>query len=81
MGRHPIYVARVFRARFGSSVGEYARAIRVERVRRLLHHTALPLSEVAFKAGYADQSHMTRDFRSSFGTTPSAYRLQLSPRV
>ena len=71
---HPIYVARAFRARFGSSVGEYARTLRVERARRLLHHTNLGLCEVAARAGYSDQSHLTRDFRRAFHRSPGSYR-------
>jgi AraC family transcriptional regulator len=74
IGLHPIYVARAFRARFGCAVGEYARRLRVERARRLLHHTRLALSEIAAQAGYSDQSHMTRDFRRAFDQSPGAYR-------
>jgi len=74
IGLHPIYVARAFRARFGCAVGDYVRCLRVERARRLLHHTRLPLSEIAAEAGYSDQSHMTRDFRRAFDQSPAAYR-------
>jgi len=74
LGLHPVYLARAFRARFGCSVGEYARSLRVERARRLLHHTGLALSEVALRAGYSDQSHLTRDFRRAFDQSPAAYR-------
>ena len=74
IGLHPIYVARAFRARFGCAVGDYVRRLRVERARRLLHHTLLSLSEVAVQSGYSDQSHMTRDFRRTFGQSPGAYR-------
>jgi AraC family transcriptional regulator len=74
VGLHPIYLARAFRSRYGCSVGEYARCLRVERARRLLHHTRCALSEVAARAGYSDQSHMTRDFRRAFQQSPAAYR-------
>jgi AraC family transcriptional regulator len=74
IGLHPIYVARAFRARFGCAVGDYVRCLRVERARRLLHHTRLPLAEIAAQAGYSDQSHMTRDFRRAFDQSPAAYR-------
>jgi len=74
IGLHPVYVARGFRASYGCSVGEYARSLRVERARRLLHHTRLPLSEIAARAGYSDQSHLTRDFRRAFNQSPGAYR-------
>jgi AraC family transcriptional regulator len=74
VGLHPIYLARAFRSRFGCTVGEYARCLRVERARRLLHHPRYALSEVAARAGYSDQSHLTRDFRRAFNHTPAAYR-------
>ena len=74
IGLHPVYIARAFRARFGCAVGEYVRSLRVERARRLLHHTRLPLSEIAARAGYSDQSHMTRDFRRAFDQSPAVYR-------
>ncbi|HEX5030289.1 MAG TPA: AraC family transcriptional regulator [Candidatus Eisenbacteria bacterium] len=74
IGLHPIYVARAFRARFGCAVGEYVRNLRVERARRLLQHTRLPLAEISAEAGYSDQSHMTRDFRRVFDQSPAAYR-------
>ena len=31
------------------------------------------LAELAYECGYADQSHLNRDFREFAGTTPSAY--------
>ena len=74
IGLHPIYVARAFRTRFGCTVGEYVRCLRVERARRLLHHTRLALCEVAAQSGYSDQSHMTRDFKRAFDQSPGAYR-------
>jgi AraC family transcriptional regulator len=75
IGMHPVYIARAFRGRYGCSVGEYARQLRVERARRLLHYTRQSLSEIALGAGYSDQSHLTRDFRRAFGLSPGAYRL------
>ncbi|MGI8499296.1 MAG: helix-turn-helix domain-containing protein [Gemmatimonadaceae bacterium] len=72
--RHPVYVARAFRRRYGCTVGEYARGVRVSRARELLEGTGLRLTEVALRAGYSDQSHLTRDFRHAMGVTPSAYR-------
>lgn len=74
IGLHPVYVARTFRAQFGCAVGDYVRCLRVERARRLLHHTRLPLCEIAAEVGYSDQSHMTRDFKRAFGQSPAAYR-------
>jgi AraC-like DNA-binding protein len=33
----------------------------------------MPLAEVALTAGFADQPHLTRMFRSAFGVTPGRY--------
>ena len=32
------------------------------------------LSETALRTGYADQSHLTRDFAAIYGVTPARYR-------
>lgn len=73
-GHHPVYVARAFRRSFGIGLGEYARLARAESARLALMTTRLPICEVALHAGYADQSHLTRDLRRFLGTTPAAVR-------
>jgi AraC-like DNA-binding protein len=32
-----------------------------------------PLAELALTAGFADQAHLTRMFRSAYGVTPGRY--------
>jgi AraC-like DNA-binding protein len=59
---------------------------RVMRVQRLLRavHAAGPaprLGELALVAGFADQAHMSRDFRSLTGFTPTAYLGQADAEV
>ena len=73
-GVHPVYLARAFRAAYGTGIGEYARVRRAEHARRLLEQGALPLATLALTAGYTDQSHMTRDLRRFLGATPVAVR-------
>lgn len=68
------HLARAFRGHYGCTVGAYLRALRVETARRLLRDSDLDLSRVAFEAGYADQSHMTRCVRDRLGLTPARYR-------
>jgi len=77
-GVHPIHLARVFRRKFGESVAAYARRLRVQRACRLLSEPGRGLAEVALEAGFADQSHLTRDFRRVTGTTPARLRARLS---
>lgn len=70
---------RQLERRFASTVGIPPKVLcRVTRLRRsvsLLHapEAAPGLSEVALRAGYADQPHFTREFRALAGTTPGAY--------
>jgi AraC family transcriptional regulator len=73
---HPVYLARAFRRHFGSTPGEYLRRNRLLRVQRLLVKSKLPLVEIAFQSGFADQSGMTRAFTHEFGVSPGQYRRQ-----
>lgn len=75
-GYHPVYVARAFRRHYGLGLGQYARMVRAEYGRTLLADTEAPLAQVAFRAGYADQSHMTRQIGRVFGATPVQVRRQ-----
>lgn len=76
-GVHPVYLARLFRAYFGASPGQYLRRVRIEWAARELQSPTLRLlSEIALEAGFADQSHFTRYFRRFTGVTPRQYRRQ-----
>jgi AraC family transcriptional regulator len=72
---HPVYLGRVFRRHFGMSIGAFARRTRLEWAAAQLSTTAEPLSRISFCAGFADQSHFTREFRRFSGVTPRQYRL------
>lgn len=71
---HPTHLMRAFRAKTGTTIGEYLRRRRVAKACRLLAATARPLSEIAADCGFADQSHFTRVFRALTGRTPTAFR-------
>lgn len=74
VGVHPVHLARVFRRRYGCSIGEYARRLRVERAAEALRDTRLPVGQLAHRLGYADHSHFSRSFRRATGFSPSEYR-------
>ena len=73
-GVHPVYLARVFRQRFGCSLRDYRRRARVRRAAHLLAASALPIADIAARLDYFDQSHLCRDLRAELAVSPSAYR-------
>ena len=66
---------RLFRERIGLPPHALQIAHRIHRARRMLEGGA----SIADAAGFADQSHMHRHFRSGLGITPREYRVRLRP--
>ena len=66
-------LARQFRTVLGTSPHRYLLMRRLALARDLIH-AARTLVDVACEAGFADQAHFTRVFRSAFGLTPARYR-------
>ena len=65
-------LARQFRALLGTSPSRFRTLRRLDHVRRLLSRgTSLAVASV--EAGFADQSHMSRRFKSAYGLTPAAW--------
>ena len=68
---------RGFAREVGTTPHAYLVQRRVRLVRRLLAAGQSP-AEAALRAGFADQSHMTRAFVRQFGITPGRYRAALA---
>lgn len=73
-GVHPVHLSRVFRKKNGCTVGEYVRRLRLEFAVKQIGAGNASLAEIAIAAGFADQSHLTKTFKTRFGVTPSEYR-------
>jgi len=73
--------ARSFQRALASAGLSYTRLLAETRRRAAawwLLYSAVPLAEVGFIAGYADQAHFTRDFQRHVGLTPARYRLEFA---
>ena len=68
------HFARAFRQTLGIPPHNYIVHRRVEHAQQLLRNTDLPLSEIAIVAGFTDQSHLARHFRTITGVSPSLAR-------
>ncbi|QCO19457.1 AraC family transcriptional regulator (plasmid) [Azospirillum brasilense] len=65
-------LARQFRAAFGTSPSAFRTMRRLDRVRRMIRD-GMPLAEAAVEAGFANQSHMSRLFKRTYGLTPARW--------
>jgi len=65
-------LSRHFRAAFATSPHRFLLMRRLQRARSLIG-AGDPLAEVAAAAGFADQSHLTRQFKKAFGVTPGRW--------
>ena len=69
-----------FTAEFGMPPRDVARLHRFAAAQAYAR-TDLPWGEVAHRAGYADQAHLSREFRALAGRTPTAWRREAFPIV
>ena len=74
VGMSRYHFSRAFKQSMGLSPINYIASRRIERAKKLLVDTDLPISEVALKAGYSGQSHFTTFFRRMVGVTPRSFR-------
>ena len=68
------HFAHAFRQSLGIPPHNYIVHRRIEHAQRLIRNTDLPLSEIALEAGFTDQSHLARHFRTITGVSPSLAR-------
>ncbi len=74
VGLSPSYFSRIFKQETGSAWSTYVNRIRVDRARRLLISTSVPLSDIAGMVGFEDQSYFTKVFKRITGLSPGRYR-------
>jgi AraC-like DNA-binding protein len=65
-------IARHFRRAFGTSPDRYRTLRRLALARDAIER-GVPLVQAALDAGFADQSHMTRQFKRAYGMTPARW--------
>lgn len=73
-GVHPVHLASVFRKFRGQTIGEYVQQLRVSHASKLMIDRELPLADIAYEAGFSDQSHFNRLFKRHTGMTPGEFR-------
>jgi AraC family transcriptional regulator len=74
----PYHFSRSFKEAMGIGPQRYVMQRRLNRAKTLMRRTNQPLAEIAQRAGFADQSHLTSIFRRETGVTPGRYRAALA---
>lgn len=74
VGMSYFHFSRAFKQSLGMTPTDYIAARRIERAKRLMQETELPISEIALRSGFSSQSHFTTSFRRLAGVTPRSFR-------
>ncbi|WP_118183947.1 GlxA family transcriptional regulator [Paraburkholderia phosphatilytica] len=72
---------RLFAAETGKSPHAYGRQIRIRMASWLLTSSDRTVADIATSCGFADASHLGREFRKAFGESPNVYRTARPPLV
>lgn len=74
LGIGPRHLLRLFLRHAGATPSEVAATRRVQSAKRLLNETTMPLSRVAFAAGFKSVRRFNDAFRATYGRPPSSFR-------
>lgn len=67
-------LTRIFREHIGSSPKEFIRIVRVQRALFIMQQNpSVSFARLAYASGFADQSHMIKEFKLFSGYTPKEY--------
>lgn len=70
----PLYFHRIFTGMVGETPLELHRRLRIERAATELTATDMPITRIAFVAGYGSHEAFTRAFRDALGVSPREWR-------
>jgi AraC family transcriptional regulator len=74
LGVHPVHISRAASRYLSVSLGEYIRQYKLKKALLLLWDSSKSLTEIAYLAGFSDQSHFNRVFKVHFQMNPGTYR-------
>lgn len=69
------YLSRLFSDAEGITIEKYIIQQKIEKVKELLEYGELNLNEIAYKMGYSSSAHLSAQFKSLTGLSPSKYKL------
>ncbi|MBP9854343.1 MAG: helix-turn-helix transcriptional regulator [Candidatus Omnitrophica bacterium] len=70
------YLSRIFKKELNTTFAQFRNKVRMEAAKKMLKNRSLSVSQISFACGFDDPTYFCKVFRSSFGTSPTNYRLQ-----
>lgn len=74
------YLGRLFLRETGKTFRQYLNDIRLEYAVRLLKETCMSVLQISLECGYSNVTYFNRVFKDKFGSSPSAYRKEVSTK-
>ena len=74
LGVGPRHLSRLFQKQIGASPTQLAQTLRIQRAKRLLDATSLPIPTIASQAGFGSVRRFNTIFSKLYGRPPSALR-------
>ncbi len=73
-GVSTVVLGKLFRTHLQTTVNHYVVRLRMEKAKKLLAQTRLPVAEIAAMCGFAQSCYFSKVFRRQTGSLPRAYR-------
>ncbi len=70
----PSRLRHLFKHEVGLSPMQYLKILRMRKAKELIETTFLNIKEITNRIGMKNYSHFSKDFKNTFGLTPSQYR-------
>ncbi|MEM6697172.1 MAG: helix-turn-helix transcriptional regulator [Bacteroidota bacterium] len=77
VGVHPVHISRAVPKYFSISLGEYIRKIKLNKAINFLLNSNLSLTEIAYRAGFSDQSHFNHVFKCYYHVAPGYFKKKI----
>ena len=74
LNKEYVYLSRLFSDVEGITIEKYIIQQKVMRVKELLEYGELNLNEIAYQMGYSSSAHLSTQFKTVTGVTPSKYK-------
>lgn len=75
-GYNETYLGKMIQHSTGKNFSTLIRELKMQNAKRMLEESAMSITEIAGEVGCYDSSHLTRNFKMTYGISPNAYRRQ-----